>query len=254
MESTTIVELKKKGKLKNGVLIVGLPGIGLIGRVVARYLVKELKAEKVADLYSPHFPHQVLMGKKGGMRMIRNSFYVARGKKHDLLILLGDVQAITSVGQYEVSGKIVDFSHKCGVKEIISIGGYSTGKLSDNRAIYGVVTHKDMVAPLKKMGVEFGVTKGSIVGAAGLVPMLAKLRGTKGMCILGETHGAYVDATSAKNIVILLTKMLELKLDVKDLDKMAKEGEQIVKKLESEVQKNSIAPFDASKKDVSYIR
>ena len=63
MKDTTIIELGKI-KLKNGIMLTGLPGIGLIGRVVGRYLVEELKAKKVADMYSPHFPHQVIMTKK----------------------------------------------------------------------------------------------------------------------------------------------------------------------------------------------
>ena len=254
MKETTIIEKTGKVKLKNGVLITGLPGIGLIGRVVGKYLVEELKAAKIADMYSPHFPHQVLMTKKGGMRPIKNKFYVIKGKKSDILLLIGDVQAMTPEGQYEVAGKVLDYAKKVGVKTVMTIGGYSTGKLNDKRNIYGVVTHKEMIDGLKKYGVVFGVAKGAIVGAAGLLPALGKLKGLKGACIMGETHGGYVDMTSAKNVVIFLSKIFELNIDMKKLEERAKEGEKVLKKIDEEVQKNQIAPYEPGKKDVSYIR
>ncbi len=253
MNETTITELEKL-RLKNGVLITGLPGIGLIGRVVGKYLVEELKAKKVAELYSPHFPHQVLMTKKGGMRLIKNRFYVARTKKADLLFLIGDVQAMNPEGQYEVAGKVLDYCEKTGVKRIMTVGGYSTGKLSDKRNVFAVVTNKEMIAEFKKYGVVFGVARGSIVGAAGLFPALGKLRGIKGACVMGETHGGYVDITSAKNIVSLLSKMFDIKVDIGKLEAKAKEGEKVLRKIEEEVQKNQITPYEPGKKDVSYIR
>ncbi len=61
MNLTWIVERKGflKGKrLKKPVLIVGLPGVGMVGRVTAKYLIDKLKGERFADLFSQHFPPQ----------------------------------------------------------------------------------------------------------------------------------------------------------------------------------------------------
>lgn len=253
MKETTIVELKKT-KVTDGILLTGLPGIGLIGRVVGKYLVEELKAEKIAEMYSPHFPHQVIMTKKGGMRPIKNKFYYVKTKKANLVILVGDVQAMTPEGQYEVTGKVLDYIQKIGVKKIVTIGGYSTGKLNEKRHVFGVVTHKALIPPLKKLGVVFGVAKGAIVGAAGLLPAMGKLRGLKGACLMGETHGGYVDITAAKNIVLLLSNMFDIKIDLRKIEDKAKEGEKVLKRIEEEVQKNQITPYEPTKKDVSYIR
>ena len=35
-----------------------------------RYLIKQLKAQKIAYLYSPHFPYFVLVNKKGNVRLL----------------------------------------------------------------------------------------------------------------------------------------------------------------------------------------
>jgi len=252
MKETTIIE-RETVKLKNAVLITGLPGIGLIGQVVGRYLVKELKAKKVATLLSPHFPHQVFMTKRGGMRIIRNSFYVLKHKKHHLLILVGDVQAMSSVGQYEVADAILDYAKKCGVNTVMTIGGYSTGKLREKRRLFAVATTEAMRKKFKKFGVIFGQAKGSIVGAAGLLPVLAKLKKLDGICLMGETHGGYIDPLSAREIVKLLSAYFKIPIDLKKLDERAKESEKLLKKMEEEIQKG-MPQTALSTEGVSYIR
>src|SRR3989344_199921 len=110
-ETRIIMKGKVRIKLKKPVLVVGLPGIGLVGKLAVEHMVKELKAEKIADLYSPHFPHQVIMLKKGTLRMLKNKFYAWRNVKKggsDVVLLVGDVQAVTSEAQYEVCGRMLD--------------------------------------------------------------------------------------------------------------------------------------------------
>ena len=63
MEKTFVKEVEQV-KLDNPVLIEGLPGLGMVGRIATRYLAKELKAKKFAELYSPHFPYYVLVNKR----------------------------------------------------------------------------------------------------------------------------------------------------------------------------------------------
>lgn len=254
MKDTIIVDKVKIKPSKDGVLVVGLPGIGLIGRVVGRYLAEELKAKKVADLFSPHFPHQVFMTKKGGMRLINNRIYLIRVKKRDIYLLTGDIQAMSTVGQYEVAERIISYAKKLGVSLIITVGGYSTGKVNEERRIFGVTTSKGLLAKFKKLGVQFGEAKGSIVGAAGLLPALGRLHGVPGICVMAETHGGYVDVTAAKNVISLLARFLDFTIDMKKIEEKAKESETMLKKIEQEVQKTMITPYEAEGKGVSYIR
>ena len=254
MIETTIVE-KAKLKLRNPVLIEGLPGIGLVGKIAADHLIAELKGEKVAELYSPHFPHQVLMQKNGVMRMIKNKIYLVRGKKRDLLVLVGDVQAVTSEAQYEVTGKILDYMQKKGVKLTITLGGYGMGKVQASPRVFGIASHKRMVEEYKKYGIVFGESRGSIIGAAGLLLGLGKIRGMEGVCLMGETHGGFVDPKSAQAVLDVLCKILEIKVDVKKLDERAKESEQFAKKMEKEAMAGKGMPtVEPSRHDLSYIR
>ncbi|MBN2122253.1 proteasome assembly chaperone family protein [Candidatus Micrarchaeota archaeon] len=251
MEKTTIIEKKKHGKLRNPVMVTGLPGIGLVGQVAAKYMIKKMGGTKVAEVYSPHFPHQVLMSKKGGLRLLKNSIYLLKGKVRDLLVVIGDVQAVSSVGQYEVAETILDYCSKKGVSLMITIGGYSTGKVAENRRVFGSANNKRLMADFREKGIIFGETRGSIVGVAGLLPGLAALRKMDGICIMGETHGNYVDHTSARNVIEKLSELLGFEISLDELDKEAKGREKVIRKIEKEVEQQMSGP---PKKDITYIR
>jgi len=249
MIETTIIEKDGFGKLKNPVMVTGLPGIGLVGQVVAKYMIKKMGGKKIADLYSPHFPHQVLMTKKGGMRLLKNKFYVIRLKSRDLVLVVGDVQAITGQGQYEVAGKILDFVQKHKIKMVITLGGYSSGKMSGPKKVFAAANNEKTKNKYKDMFV-FGEAKGTIVGVAGLLPALAHVRGLDAMCIMGETHGSYVDPSAATAVIEKLSKLFEFKVDLAQLEAEAKEREKVIKKIESEIEKQATG----EKKDITYIR
>jgi len=247
--------LAKKVKLKNPVLVEGLPGIGLVGKLAAEHMIKELKAEKFAELYSPHFPHQVLMLRKGIMRMLKNKFYYIKGKKQDIVVLVGDVQAVTPESQFEVCGDILDFFEKLGGKTIYTLGGYGVGRVVEKPRVFGSATHMPLVKELEKYGVVFGEARGSIIGAAGLLLGLGKLRGMHGACLMGETHGGYVDAKSAQAVLEVLAKILDIKVDMTKLEERAKESEKFMKRITKETEKQKQLQEGAiAGKEISYIR
>ncbi|MEW6329534.1 MAG: proteasome assembly chaperone family protein [Candidatus Micrarchaeota archaeon] len=257
-KTTIIVKPKLKAlKLKRPILVEGLPGIGLVGKLAADHLIKELKTEKIAELYSPHFPHQVLMSKKGTLRMLKNKFYSWKNPDkdgNDLVILVGDVQPITPEAQFEVCGRILSFFKKLKGGMIFTLGGYGVGKVVEKPRVFGSATHKELVEKWKKHGILFGEANGSIIGAAGLLLGLGKLRGMKGVCLMGETHGGYVDAKSAQSVLEVLCRILNIKIDLNKLEQRAKESEKFMKRMEKEAQKQLAEGGIRAGEELSYIR
>jgi len=253
MEETTII-VHKKVKMKKPILVEGLPGIGLVGKLAADHLIREKKAVKIASIYSPHFPHQVLMRKSGVLRMIRLKLYHIPGPKNDLLVLAGDVQPVTSEAQYEVNGKILDYYQKHGGNWIITLGGYGTGKRPEFPKCFGAATHKKDIESYSKHGVVFGETRGSIVGAAGLLLGLGRLRHMHGVCLMGETHGGFVDPKSAIVVVDTLSKVVGVNFDTKELAKKAAMGEKFIKKMEAKAAKAAGGEGRPATEDLTYIR
>ena len=177
-------------KLQNPVLIEGLPGLGLVGKIAIRYLIKNLKAKKFAHLYSPHFPYFVLVNKKGNVRLLRGAFYFWKNDKgaHDLILFTGDSQSQTIEGQYEIADRMLDFSQKYDVKTIATIGGYRV-ETKDKPNVFAAATSQELLNEALDAGASVSSLGSPIVGTAGLILGLARFKKINALCLLGETRG-----------------------------------------------------------------
>jgi len=253
MNGTKIVVFKKP-KLKNPIFIEGLPGIGNVGRIAAGYLAEELGAEKFAELYSSHFMPFVLLHQSSEVHMLKNEFFYWKAKEkgqRDLIILIGDSQSVDPVGHYEIVETVLDFLEKFGVKEIITLAGLNVGKMVEKPRIVGAVTHEEVVKKYSKFGIDFeaGSRVGTIVGASGLFLGLGKVRGMKGLCLLGETSGFPIipDPKAAEAVLRVLTRILNVSIDMSRLNKKVEEMKEFIKKVEK-VQKKALEQLMEVKK------
>ncbi|MBW2985994.1 PAC2 family protein, partial [Candidatus Woesearchaeota archaeon] len=110
----------KKPKLKNPVLIEGLPGIGNVGKLAMDFLIEEVKAKKIAEFTSFSFPHSVFINEENLVELPTIEVYYKKfkNKKKDLLLLAGDVQPIDERSCYEFSSKVLDIVQDFKCKEI----------------------------------------------------------------------------------------------------------------------------------------
>ncbi|VVB70804.1 PAC2 family protein [uncultured archaeon] len=257
--SETVLFEKKKLNVKQGVLLVGLPGIGLISKLSVDYLIKELKAEKVCTVYSPHFPNQMIAKPNGRLKPITMGLYHKKMKNNDFLFLSSNIQPITVEGQYEVSGKILDFCKNTGIKDVIGIAGYAINKKIEGKpTIYVSGSDQQLVASFvdKKQAkrTEFPVP---VVGMAALLPGLSKPFGLKGVCLLVETPGNNIDAIASKHLLTMLEKRFNVNFGDKNTSVRASKIESAIKAAQPE-QKAPILPVQETSSQESdqlrYIR
>lgn len=231
-ESEIIIE--DKVKLRNPLCIVGLPGIGNIGRIALGYLVSQTKAKRFARLYSPYF-FPFVMVHDNRIHVLRNEFYALKGKKRDYILLIGDCQTYDPKGHYEIAGKVVDYIKSLGCKEMITIGGFNTGKVNEKPSVYGVASHDDIKKKLKEAGIDINVAGkvSTIVGAAGLMLGVAKVRGLKGFTLLGETSGfpLITDPNAAESVLEVLQKFIDIKIDLVKIKEKVAEMHDFISKL-----------------------
>jgi len=231
MKETTIKEVTKT-EVKNPVLIEGLPGLGMVGRIAVNFLAKQLKAKKIAELYSPHFPYYVLVNKKGNVRLLHGIFSIWKNKsgKEDLIFLTGDSQAQTIEGQYDVADCILRFAKKKKVKTIITIGGYR--KEAENTPKVIAVSTNPALLETALRGDAIASSAGNpIVGTAGLLLGMAKFERIDALCLLGETRGYLPDPKAAKSILTVLQRILGIEVDLADLDKEIEKFEKIAERM-----------------------
>jgi hypothetical protein len=227
MKETYIKEIEKP-ELRNPVLIEGLPGMGMVGRIAARFLIKELGARRFAELYSPHFPYYVLVNKKGSVRLVRAEFFFWRNSatERDLVFLIGDSQAQTIEGQYDVADKILEFAAKLGIKVIITIGGYRK-EADDAPKVVAVSTNQALLENALQGNAVASPAGNPIVGTAGLLLGLSKFRKIDALCLLGETRGYLQDPDAAKGVLQVLQAMLKLQVDLKGLDVQIEKSKEV---------------------------
>jgi len=234
MEDITI-EYLKEPSLKNPIFVEGLPGVGNVGKLAAEHLLGELKAKKFAEIYSKHFPPQVVVDDGGIIRLVGNQLhYVKRkGDRRDIVILVGDFQGLTPEGQYELSDFIMNMILDMKVKRVYTLGGYGVGRMVASPRVIGAATDKSLVKDMKKLGVVFpkGEPGAGIVGASGLLLGLGKIHGLECICLMGETSGYFVDPKSAQSVLEVLQRALDVELDFGSLEERAKHIDQIASSL-----------------------
>ncbi len=245
------VEIKtlKNFTPKEFTLISGLPGVAYIGKLSVEYLVQQLKAEAVAEIYSKYFPPYTLIKKDGVVELLKNELFQFKDDKKDLAFLSGNAQAFSPEGQFEVIETILDWGVAHGLKKIYSIAAFASDKTIKKPIVYGASTNPELLEDFKKMGVV-PLEEGVIIGENGLIMGLAKKKNIPAVCLLGETRGYQtptgqylIDAKAAKEVIGVLTKFLDLKVNMNPLDKQAKDMDEIIAKMtevESHI-KNQIA-------------
>lgn len=256
----TIIHDIKKIDAREVVFIEGLPGIGLIGKLAAEHLIDEMDAEKIAELYSPHFPHQALIRDDSSVRLMKNKFYYGRYEDIDFIILVGDTQPSpsNSFGHYEIVSAILEYLSQFDIKMMFTLGGYSTGgEAVEEPRILGAVTDPELVETYKEAGITFRDDSGAaIVGASGLLLAMGKQQGLDGVCLLGESPGyMYIDAKAAQRILEVLSQILGITIDMTALQERAEETESLIEKIQ-EMQQKSVAQNNVPEmgKDLGYIR
>lgn len=213
------IEIFKKPKLKDPILIEGLPGIGFVANISALHLIKQLNAKLFARMVSASFQDISITANSGRARSpINELYYVKRNNvDRDLIIWYGNTQALTTFGQYELCGKVLDIVSKMGCNFLISIGGYKKNEAKRIPTIYSAATDKETMKTVLNMGTK--VMVGHIFGLAGLLIGMGKLRNMKGFSLLVETQGMYPDSKAAKYALNLLNEYLTLRIDLTDLNK-----------------------------------
>ncbi len=259
-QGTTIRHINVE-ELPNAIVIVGLPGIGLVSKLTVDNMVKTLKAKKIASVYSPHFPNQVISMPNGKLRPFGLHVYIAKTKGKNLIFIRGDMQPITIEGQYEVSVALLEFLKKLKATTVIAMAGYAINKKIDKPKTYVSSTNKELLAKIIKAGSGKSESAVPIVGMAGLLPGLSPMYSMAGTCILVETPGPVVDANGATVLTNLLCKHLGIKVDSSNLFAIAKKTSGMIEQFEKQgktpeavVGANNSVTELAKRDTLSYIR
>jgi uncharacterized protein (TIGR00162 family) len=215
------IQIYEKPRLNNPVLIEGLPGIGFVANIAALHLIHELGAKLFAEIRSSSFQDLAVTTETGGTRSPINQLYYHKSRDggRDLIIWHGNTQALTTFGQYELCGRVLDIAEELGCHFIITLGGFKQEEITKTPQIYCAASDPETLKEALNLGAKIMV--GQIFGVAGLSIGLGKLRGFKGFSLLVETLGTHPDANAAQQALSAVNKILNQKIDLSRLDATA---------------------------------
>ena len=222
------IEINEKPKLNDPILIEGLPGIGFVANIAVLHLINELKAKRFAEIVSASFQDFAVTTENGGTRSPINELYYCEREDggRDLILWYGNTQALTTFGQYELCGKVLDIVQELGCRFVISIGGFKKDEVQAVPGIYSTATDQETMKEALDLGTK--VMVGHVFGIAGLIIGLGKLRNLKGFALLVDTLGMYPDANATKYALTSLGKYLNLNVDLSKLDVTAEQTKKIL--------------------------
>jgi uncharacterized protein len=212
-----MMEIKLKQKPQNPIIIEGFPGVGLIGTITTEYLIKHLDAKPIGHIWSKDLS-PVAAIHDGKVIQPLEIFYA---KKKNIVILhaMTDVKGL----EWEIADTLQALYKQLKAKEIISIEGIM-GESNKNTAYY----YSNVKSSIKKLAENATQLKeGIIMGVTGSIMLSGKGFNTTGVFV--ETHSKLPDSRGSAEIIKVLDKYLNLKIDIKPLIKAAGEFESKLK-------------------------
>lgn len=224
------VNFKEKPSLRNPTLIAAWPGMGMLARISADYLIHQLDAKQFAEIRSPsndiYFKDGV-----GKISQYLHRFHYYNGKQGDLIVCIGEMQPQTLSEAHELGNQVLDIAKEFGVKRVYSFAAILNPH-DVKPQVFGVVNKPELETFLAENGVQLAGGDGRITGLNGLLIGLAQQQDIDGICLLGEIR--YLDIPqprSAQAVLGTLTKILSIDVDLSELERQAEDIEHKIEKL-----------------------
>ena len=224
------IHFKEKPSLRNPTLIAAWPGMGMLARISADYLIQQLDAKQFAEIRSPSNDIYFKDG-MGKLSQYRHRFYYSNGKQSDLIVCNGEIQPQSLSELQELANQVLDVAEEFGAKRVYTFAAVPNPHDVKPR-VFGVVNKPELVEFLRENGVQLVSGDGRITGLNGLLIGIAQQRKIEGICLLCEIR--YLDIPQPRSVQAVLntlTKILGIEIDLSELERQAEEMEQKIEKI-----------------------
>jgi len=241
-QSINIQQTTEKA-LKGSTFICGLPGVGLVGNIVANFLINNLKLEQIGIIDGVGFP-SISVVKNGvpnhPMRLYSGEQICNNGKCNQIVICVSDFVPPAALTK-DLVNSIFDWAEEKGCTSFITGEGFSVPPNNDEKEaiVYGITStesSKQWISDAKVKPFEFG----TIGGFTGVLLNEGRLRSNNVLGLLAEVEEDIPDARAASKIIEAIDKLLlEIDLDPKPLLEEAASLEKELQKVTEQVPTDS---------------
>lgn len=224
-----IIRSTGEAQLKGKTIVVGFPGMALVGKVAADALAEKLSLRPVSRIYTFHGPGSVAVD-KGILQPAEITVLARPGSP--LAVVTSGFQPPDDQGQNRVAHGLLEYLSLSGASTVIAAAAYVNPHPSEERKVFVAASSSSLLEHLARHGdIEM---EGAISGLNGLIPGLAPAYGMEGGVVLGETGEIYVaggiiDYRAAAAVARAISAYAGMRLDVSDLIKQAEKVEEQIR-------------------------
>lgn len=240
------VTFLNKPKLKDPILVMGLPGVGNVAKLAVAYLAYQLEPKPFVDIYSTSFSPEVYMRKGGRVEMPAVRLFTYRGRRD---FIIGSSSALTQPenpqAQYELSSRILTIARNHGVRRLYTVAGNITPDYRPKPKVWVVATSQELVCEMEGYGLlKIAGTSDEdrsmgrmhyVSGMNGLLLGLGVLMGMEGVCLLSDTSYIYTNPRAALAALDTLQKIFRIQVDVSELEAQALSIEKSIRESEKKM-------------------
>jgi proteasome assembly chaperone (PAC2) family protein len=223
-------EISEIPELRSPIVLVGMPGIALVGKLAVLTTINSLKCDLYGELYYHDFPPHVIIN-QAKINMPKIVIYTKKlpENDHDIIVMTGDYQPTTSLGIYALSDYICKLCQKFNAHLIVSMGAFVPESMGDKRKVYISSTQQKWVDFFLESSTQSTVVLkgGYISGANGIIPAWSSIHyNIPGVCILADTMPLLqIDPTASKELARVLNALFKLDIQEELLDQRIEEIE-----------------------------
>ena len=224
-------------KPKHPTVITAFPGFGLVGTIAVEFLIEHLRTEYIGRISTKDEVPVVAI--HDGKLVEPIAVYYSRQYN---IVLVRSVNKI-SKNFSEISEAFHEMEEELSVKEFVSLDGVNSP--SGSSEIFFFCKERANEKEYEALGLK-PLKEGIIIGATAL--LLSELKNIN--CLFAETQSDLPDSKTSAELIKLLDKKFDLKVDYTPLYETAKKFEA---KLKQVMEKSKVLEDEQEKKKLNYV-
>ncbi len=201
-----------QSKKKDNILLVGFPSNGLIGTFTISYLVHSLKMKQIGEIEMPELAPALFVDNGEIFGPIR--IY----QKENLFVVISDIPFPIDI-TYSFAKSVIQVVKRHKIDKTIIISGLEARDIENkNPKVYGLITNKSLEVLLYENDIPKFLS-GTIFGTDAAV--ISALRGSNipTVMLYAECHPLFPDPKASIHAITIISKILKIQIDVKDIEK-----------------------------------
>ncbi|MBS7247576.1 MAG: proteasome assembly chaperone family protein [Candidatus Jordarchaeales archaeon] len=203
--------------VKNPKIVIGLPDVGLVGVILANHMIQTMDMKEVGHIESDLFPPIIILHKGKPHHPFR--LY----RKDDLLLLVSEI-AIPPIAIYDTAREICDWARSKNVSLILPIGGTPVPNrmMIDKPKVFAIPVGGTVGKLVESLSIEL-FEEGMIVGPYARIIAECERSGLPCLTLLSQSYPNYPDPGAAAATAEVLSKVVNVGIDVAPLEEQAEE-------------------------------